>query len=179
MMQEIRDKKILIDTNILVYCNDKGYKMEARKILRLLKDHGNTLATSWASCFELIKNAIDEKVREYCFRLINYIDNIPITPENLINGCSLYHLYHKEWGEKCKSIESMDLIIAGTIVQERGSLLLTANRKHFAMPFWKLVSQSYIMRKKDEGDELINIYLLEFDYTKIPTSLLNKNNDKI
>lgn len=165
-METISGKKILIDTNVLVYCGDKGYGADAKKLLRLLKDNNNKLATSEINCFELIKNAINEELCEYYFHLINYIDKIGIITEQLMNGCILYHNYHKSFSGNCK-MGSMDLIVAGTIIHQKGSLLLTANRKDFPMPFWKLVAQTYIMRKKDEGDELINIYLLEFDYSKI------------
>lgn len=165
-MDIIKNKKILIDTNVLVYCGVKGFDVDAKKLLRLLKDNGNKLATSEINCFELIKNAIDEKLRSYYISLIDYIDKIAVTTSDLMNACFIYHSYHKSFGGNCK-MGSMDLVVAGTAIYHKGCLLLTANRKDFPMPFWKLVAQCYIMRKKDEGNELLNIYLLEFDYSTI------------
>ncbi|MFA6158929.1 MAG: hypothetical protein WC763_04910 [Candidatus Paceibacterota bacterium] len=168
-MESVKDKKVLIDTNILVYCADSGYGSKAKALLRKLKDNGNALATSEISCFELIKNAIDSGVREYYIRLMNYIDRIPVTSAEMMNGAILYHNYHhvSNGNGSFKKIESPDLIISGTVIRERGSLLLTANRVDFPMPFWKLHSQCNFMRKSGEKDELVNIFLLEFDYSKI------------
>ncbi len=170
----IKNTRVLVDTNILVYCGNKEFGHQAKGLLRTLKDNGNDLAVSFATCFELIKNAIDEKLREYCFSLITYIDNIPITKEIIMSGSYLYHVYSNKGITGYKSIESMDIIIAGTVVYHRGALLLTANRKHFPMPFWKNVCQGMIIYKDGEENRLINIYLLEFDYSQIP----NKNKEE-
>jgi predicted nucleic acid-binding protein len=171
-MESVANTKILIDTNILVYCGDKDWGQEARKLLRSLKDNKNQLATSRLSSFELIKNAIDPKLREYYIHLINYIYQVEAEMTALMNGCILYHQYYKKFGPKAKQIESMDLAIAGTIIYHKGTLLLTANRKHFPMPFWKIVAQSYLMCKRSEKHELINLYFLEFDNTQLPSEVL-------
>lgn len=166
-MEKIENEKILIDTNVLVYCGDKGWGEGAKKILRILKDNGNKLAIYEASCFELIKNAIDDTYRKYYFSLINYIDRKPIKREHLQNGAYLYHAYYKYFNGNCKKIGSIDLMISGLVIYEKGALLLTSNRKDFPMPFWKLVKQCHILRKIGENDEILNVFLLKFDYDSI------------
>ncbi|MBX4198630.1 hypothetical protein KW782_04890 [Candidatus Parcubacteria bacterium] len=170
-MESVKNRRILIDTNILVYCGDKDWGQEAKKLLRVLKDNTNSLATSRLSSFELIKNAIDLKLREYYIKLINYIHQIEPEEQILMNGCVLYHQYFSKFPESARKIESMDLAIGGTIIYHKEALLLTANRKHFPMPFWKIVAQSYLMCKKSEKYDLINVYLLEFDYSQLPKEL--------
>lgn len=72
-MDKIHNARILIDTNVPVYCWDKDFSKGAKKLLRTLKDNKNSLAISLVSCFELIKNAQDAKAREYYLDLINYL----------------------------------------------------------------------------------------------------------
>ncbi len=165
-MESIQNKNILIDTNILVYCGDKGYGKDAQKLLRTLKDNKNNLATSEICCFELIKNAHNLTVRKYYLNLINYIHKIAVDTTALQNSALLYHQYHKEFNGNCK-MGSVDIVIAGTVVYNKGTILLTANRKDFPMPFWKLVSQTYLMKKNGEGNEIVNIFALEFDYATV------------
>jgi predicted nucleic acid-binding protein len=174
-MDSVQNKRILIDTNVLVYCGDKDWGQETRKLLRNLKDNKNDLATSRLCSFELIKNAIDPTLREYYIKLINYIYQVEVEMQILMNGCVLYHEYFKKFHDDAKKIESMDLAIAGTIIYHKDSLLLTANRKHFPMPFWKTIDQSYLMCKRGERYELINLYLLAFDYSQLPTDLKLKD----
>lgn len=130
-MEKIKNKKILIDSNILVYCWDKNFGSGAQKLLRKLKDNGNSLATSEINCLELLKNAIDPERRSYYLKLISYLGNLDIEQPALLNACILYHNYYKEWPNKC-TMETPDLVIGGTIMYNRGSLLLTANRRHFS-----------------------------------------------
>ena len=163
----VKNERILIDTNILVYCGDNDFGLQAKKLLRILKDNKNNLAVSHASCFELIKNAIDDKLREYYFSLLDYMDNLPITQEIVASSAFLYHTYLKSGMQSAKKIESFDLIISGTVTFHKGALLLTANRQDFPMPFWINVAQGYIMYKVGENYQLINIFLLKFDYSLI------------
>ncbi len=165
---QIKNRRILVDTNILVYCGNKDFGHQAKGLLRTLKDNNNALAISHVSYFELIKNAIDQNLRKYYFHLVSYIHNLPIKQDILVSGSTLYHLYSNRGIKEYKKIESMDLIIAGTVVFHKGALLLTANRRHFPMPFWRNISQGYITYKDGEAYRLINIYLLEFDYAQIP-----------
>jgi len=166
-MNLVKNRKILIDTNVLVYCSDGSYGKEAKKLLRMLANNNNKLATSELSCFELIKNAFDRKYRDYYLSLINYIDNHPVTPSTIMNGWNIYHAYIQESSNK-KSIGSLDILIGSTAVTNN-ALLLTGNRKDFPMPFWKLVAQTHMIRKNGEADDIQNVYLLEFDVATYKT----------
>ncbi len=165
--EKILSQRVVVDTNILVYCGNKDFGYQAKTLLRTLKNGSNDLGVSHASCFELIKNARDEKIRDYYFSLIEYIHNIPITQEIIKNSYVLYHTYLDRNVQDAKKIESFDLIISGTMIYHKGALLLTANRRDFPMPFWNNKAQGYFMYKDGESCKLINLFLLEFDYAQL------------
>lgn len=60
------------------------------------------------------------------------------------------------------------------------AVLMTGNRKHFRTPFWNIVAECHLVKKKHEGWEGTNIYILEFDYASMqkadpPTDVAGPN----
>lgn len=140
--------------------------------MRSLKDRENGLAISTLSRLEIFRNTIDKASESYFLQLVNYLHEISVDTTAIMNGVVLSHAYRKNKITKDAPSKSVDLIIAGTALS-RTALVLTANRRDFPAPFWKTIERySMVGQAKDrEGDQLINVFLLEFDATKLPTDV--------
>jgi predicted nucleic acid-binding protein len=174
-MESVSNERILIDTNVLVYCWDKDFSDGAKKLLRTLKDHHNDLGVSIVSGFELLKNAHKKEAREYYLKLLNYIGTIDINPQISVNAAMLHHMYCREFS-KNKVTPPCDLLIGGTCIYHTGVLLLTADKSDFHTNFWPIVAQTHIIYETGNDHEgrkknLVNIYLRKFDYSKVPEDL--------
>lgn len=161
---DIKDIPIVIDSCVLLYCQGRVFKLEIRKILRLLSDHNNNLKISEISAFEVLKNA-QVKNWDYFTRLIDYIGCVDIDTDIIFNSLTLFKSYvHKPINDHQK-ISSCDFIIGGTVIYIKG-LLFTADREHFPSPLWDIVAHTYVAYKLDKY-ELINLYLLKPNFKLI------------
>ena len=167
-MDKTKDQKILIDSCILVYSGTDKFSDETKKLLRLLADNKNKLAISELCGFEVLKNCQNKDNFKYYIKLIDYLDNIPINKDILINAASLHSLYgkpssNKEDGNFQKEKSTGDLIIGGTAAYYE-TLLLTANLNDFPLPYWEIVAHDFMMYEDNRRFKLINRYLLRFNY---------------
>lgn len=158
-IEEIKGKKVLVDTNILINCGREEFGADFKKILRTLVDNKNSLAISVVSGFEIIKkyNQV-EKVSNYYIKLLNYIQNIEIDLKTMnIAGIMANKLYDKKDNYK----KDNDYIIGATVIKNK-SLLLTCNLKDFNKPFWNIVARSCISwESEDDCRKIENVFLLE------------------
>ena len=164
-MEKIKNEIIIIDSNVLLYCELYKCKLEIRKLLRSLADNGNILSISEISGFEVLKNS-DNKNRDYFFQLLNYLKNIKVTKDTLWMAILLFEAYRKNRGDFCQKVSSTDYMIGSTALI-RKAFLLTANRKHFPKEIWSLVGREHFVYEVGEKHEILNLFLLRADDTKI------------
>jgi len=159
-MKTVKNKNILIDSCILLYCEAQIFKIEIRELLRILTNNGNKLGISEFSGFEVLKNA-NEKYKEYFVKLLNYLQNIPVDKRVLINAIKIFKYYEHKKINDIKKAQSGDLIISGTCLLLKEPLLLTTNIKDFHKPLWNIYKKTYIVYELENKFELLNIYLLK------------------
>jgi len=157
----VKNKIIVVDSCILLYCEAHPTKLEIRKLLRTLVDNKNRLVISELSGFEVMKNAKTEN-RGYFIKLLDYIPSISIDKNILANSVLLYDRYESKKINHYKKISAGDYLIGGTTLSIKNSLLLTSNRADFCRPIWKIYEHQYITYKLGEKQELLNFYLLEY-----------------
>lgn len=164
--QETKNQKILIDSCILIYCgSDLG--QEFKKILRKLTDNNNTLAISEFSGFEVLKKIKNEKIKNettenYYLKLLNFLHNIQINRDILIEAARLFSKYNKKspQDEQREKRLAGDLIIGATAINNN-ALLLTVNQRDFPTPFWEIIDRDYILFDKEQKTQVLNVYLLK------------------
>ena len=165
----LRNKKIVLDSCILIYACDSETKESCISFLQQLLKNGNKITYSSFSAFEVIKNRQRRDNEKEYTNLLNNLYRIPIDSPVLSNGATLYFLYEESGRiNKKKNLKkdlvdlkdklTGDLIIGGTVISYENHLLLTANKKDFPEPYWKSVFE-YEINKKDESK--IKIYLLD------------------
>ena len=156
---EVKDKKIIVDSNIAIYYANQGFKERSENILRTLKNSGNTLAISEITSFELLNIDPKDQRIKYYINFINYIERIEVSA-TILKNAALLNSEFKRFG--CKhNIPLADLIIGGTVINIPNSLLLTADRSDFCEPLWKTVAHYPVLKNKTDID--VNVYLLEFN----------------
>lgn len=172
----VKNKDILLDTNIIISCGDKSFGTEARNILKKLVDNKNSLAISEITPFEILRKDLDDNDENYYTKLISdkRINIIPLSTSVLINASILCREQHPKKETENKNI-ICDMLIGGTVMSNKEALLLTSDRKDFNKPYWKIISEEKIIRKKQEGWELNNIFLLQFDYCALNPKHQNEN----
>jgi len=171
-ISEVSNKPILIDTNVLIYCGQEGPNKEARKILRTLADNKNTLGISLISGFEIIKKFNNKNVIDYYLKLINYLTTVDLNIGIMNMAGLIANVYVNPEEHK----KDNDMIIGATVAKQPGSMLLTANRKDFPSPLWKLIARKYIHWNNGEKRDIVNVYLLEFDHKEFKEEM--KKNKK-
>lgn len=169
-IETIKNKPIIIDSNILYYCGADVFKLEIRKILRILANNNNQLGISELSGFEVLKNS-EKKDLDYFYSLLDYIANIPINKQILANSVILHNAYKKQ-GIECKNISPCDFMIGGTALSIKDAILFTANRRHYPSKIWNIDARKYIVFEDFEQSKIINLYFL----SPIPSKIINSNN---
>ena len=160
----IKNSKILIDTNILIYYSVKRFQDNSRNVLRRLIDGGNQIAISAISGLELLRDEEDTNKRKYYLNLLNFIKNIDVSHAVLQNAHVLSQEYHKIL--RGKKAPLVDLILGGTAIG-RDTLLLTADKKDFCEPIWRTISHEYVFTDVGKKDEVMhNLYLKKYDSTR-------------
>jgi predicted nucleic acid-binding protein len=164
-LDKIKNKQIILDSCVLIYCEGYDFKLEIRNILRKLTDNNNELGISELSVFEVLRRAKTEN-KKYFVQLLNYLNNIPVSKGIINNSIILYNTYKHNGFIKGSEKEdgkrdwTADLIIGGTALYQKDSLILTANRRDFPEPVWKAVVNFPMIHKLNDRFELINFYLL-------------------
>lgn len=158
-MTEIRDKKILVDTNIPIFYANEGFKERSGNILRILKDSGNILAVSEITSYELFNTDSKDQRLKYYINFLNYIERKEVSA-TILNNANLLNNEYRKFG--CKhTVPLPDLIIGGTVINSQNSLLLTADRNDFCEPLWQTVAHYPVA--KENGEIEANLYLLQFN----------------
>jgi len=155
----IKNKSIIIDSCVLLYCEGTNFKLEIRNILRSLVNNNNKLGISELSGFEVLKNSSSNNIK-YFIKLLDYIENIPSNKEVLMNANILYGCYAMKPINDYKNISSVDFIIGGTTIYMKG-LLLTCDKKHFVNQFWRIIINLPVIYKLSNEYKVLNLYLLE------------------
>jgi len=162
-MDKIIDKKIVIDSCVLIYfCEDNdGGKTE--ELINMLKENNNGIFMSDISGFEVLKNRQDSEKSINYEKLLNSIEGIPVDSPVFMNAATLCYLYKKIRKVTCREGEEMDpkdkltgdLIIGGTVLSYENYLLLTSNKKDFPEPYWEVIATGEV-----GSVEKIKIYLM-------------------
>ena len=74
----IKDRVVLIDTNILILYARKGFVERSGNPLRVLLDNSNQLRVSEITRFELLRGENENGVKEKFLEFINFIPNITV-----------------------------------------------------------------------------------------------------
>ncbi len=159
-ISEIKNKTIVIDSNIPILYASKGFKERSGNILRVFKENKNSIVISEISIFELLNTDPEDKRVKYFIDFINYIQKAPVTDIPIMNAVLLTNEY-KRLGCKHK-IPLPDLMIGGTVIGIKDSLLLTTDREDFCEPIWNTVA-AHVILKDNKKDVDATIYLLEFN----------------
>lgn len=176
-MESIKDKKIIVDSNIWIYFYSDTHGRPTRDLIDQLKNQRCLLAYSAITSFEVQKNRQTSELSDLYSKLLNEFDRVPVDSPALINAATIYYLYVK-YGcinvRNSDQLENMidpkdrltgDLIIAGTVLSWQNRLLLTANRRDFPEMFWDSIAEVTL---KDTGT---TVYLLRFKEDKIPEEI--------
>lgn len=170
-MDKIKNRKIIVDSCILIYYFEDLDKGETKRLINSFKRNNNTILMSAISVFEVFKNRQTSKEIKKYENLLNSVDDIPIDSPILMNAATLYYLYKKEKDDKNsikeKNVDPKDrltgdLIIGGTVLSYENYLLLTANKKDFPDPFWDTIATTEI------GKNAIKVYLIQFNIQLLP-----------
>jgi len=159
-INSLKNKSIIVDSCVLLYCEGQVFKSEIRKILRTLVNNKNRLGISLVSGFEVLSNS-EIKFRKYFVKLLNYFKNIDVNRDILSNGVVLYRSYGRININYLKSISPCDFIIGGTAIYLKDAVLFTGDRRHFPSPIWDIVATVYITYKSFEEYRILNLYLLQ------------------
>lgn len=152
----ITNKRIIIDTNVLIYSGNISLSEAVRTLLRTLKNNNNDLSLSEISYYELLKSSPKDRLLRYYQKLIDYIDSQPLTKEVLNSASLLYQAYSEK---RRASISDADILIGAT-ASYKNAHILTCNRRDFPENKWAVVAHGYFIESLFEKCNLINVYLL-------------------
>ncbi len=165
-INDIKKRKILLDTNILICCGREEYGDQFRKVLRILTDNDNSLGVSLISGFEIIKKFNDKDVIGYYIKLLNFIINVVIDHEILTNAARLANTIYGPNKDNYK--KDNDMIISSTVLTEQ-AWLLTCDRDDFNKPYWLTEARETVQWEdpKDDSVKVLNIFLLSPDIKEL------------
>lgn len=162
-LDQIKDKTIVVDTNIAIHYATKEFSERSGNFLRQLKDNDNKLVISAITAYELMCGDPTDTRQKYFASFIQYIQKIDIGAVVTYNATILKNIY-KKFG--CKhEIPIPDLLIGGTTTGLKNAYLLTADRNDFCEPLWNTVFSKTVFRndKKGNVESETTIYLLEYN----------------
>jgi hypothetical protein len=163
-LREVKNRKILIDSNIPVHYASERFKERSGNPLRMLIDNGNYLAITHVSGFELLQAETRPDIREKYLKFLNYVPNIGMEQAFFNNAATLAGEYRRVCNNK--KMPPCDLMIGGVILAysfgKDKLLFLTTDRNDFCEPFWTTVAYHQVL--DEDGQKIqVNIYLLEFN----------------
>jgi predicted nucleic acid-binding protein len=162
---EIKDQNIVIDTNIIIYYAQRGFKERTGDILKKLVENGNTLCISNITGYELFRD-MNPVHRNYYAKVLNskFVIGIPVDQIVLQKTSVLANLCDEIWGKNHKiSLQDL-LIMASSISIEGDAYILTCDRKDFKDPICITAAYSAIKAEQDNSDAKIeteHLYLLK------------------
>jgi len=162
-MEKIFNRKILIDSCVLIYCGHDKHSVFIENLLRQLTRNNNTLFISEMVGFEVLSECQNKKNATYYVELISKLRNVALNKKILMIGALLRKYYsQKKYGKEVCSVG--DVLIGASAIQT-GALLLTANRKDFPREFWNLIGKTHNIHEDENDSEkmaVMNLHLLEF-----------------
>ena len=170
-INEVKNRKILLDSNIPIHYASKGFVDRSGNILRTLMNNDNELAITPISGFEILRGENRDEVMEKYLKFLNYVPDIVMQRLYFNNGAALAEHYRRICNHK--NISPVDLIIGGTIISHSYGedkdkpLLLTTDRKDFCEPLWLTVSYHVVPAEHEKGPQTV-LYLLEFNTKLVP-----------
>jgi|SRR3990167_1374330 len=162
--QEIKNRTILLDSNIPINYASKGFKERSGNPLRTLVSNNNRLVVTSLTGFELLQAEIRDDVRKKYVQFLNYVPNLPMGKEYFQNGALLAGEYRRVCNGK--KLPFQDLILGGVVVAHSFGkdklLFLTTDRQDFCEPIWLTVSH-LIVPDEEKGKIQTTLYLLEIN----------------
>lgn len=163
-IQDIKNRKILLDSNIPIHYAHKGFQERSGNPLRVLLDNGNKLTISPISALEILSGDNSEDIREKYLKFLNYVHPIEVTRGHYQNAAVLASEYRRIC--KGKKVPLPDLLIGGIIISysfiEDKLLLFTTDREDFCEPLWMTVAHQAVPAE-DKKNMQEHLYLLEFN----------------
>lgn len=170
-LKNIKNRKILLDSNILIHYATEGFIERSGNPLRVLKDNNNELAVAPITGFELLNTTDKEddrsaKLRSKYVDFLNYLDTIQMQVVYFQNAASLSRMYLKICERK--NIPVPDLLLGSIVVthsknREDAPLFLTTDRDDFCEPLWWTVSHLEVSGDSKRKNKSVHLYLLEFN----------------
>lgn len=165
-LQEVKNREILLDSNILINYASEGFKDRSGNILRTLINNGNKISVSPVSGFEVLRGDNRKETDEKYIKFLKYIPNVKTQDEYFSNAAVLARHYNKNCNKKI--IPTEDLLIGSIVAthsfgvdSSKKILLLTADRTDFCEPVWLTVA--YQIVPPNNGNSQVNLFLLEFN----------------
>lgn len=175
----VKERDILLDTCIFRYLADKQLRPALQRELRDLRKT-NKLAVSQVTHFEIYRRVLTKEEDNFYGRILFAKDLIKLelsygrVRNAAVLGRQCFPARIKSEGFSNEDPDKHiigDLLVAGTVVENKSAVLMTANRKHFPEPFWEVVGEKHFLRKKKEGWDGLTIYILKFNYEAEPKKL--------
>jgi predicted nucleic acid-binding protein len=167
-ISDIRNSKILLDTNILIYTQDSLCGGFVTGIIQALVNGGNELIASNIAGFEILKKySSNEEVFEPLLSLLNETPRLPVNVAVLrCAGKISHHLQNPD--DKNSYKRDNDTIIAATALVN-DCYLLTANINDFKMPLWSILANTYTVFDKQDGKGkgILNLFVLKSRITEV------------
>lgn len=175
---DIKESTILVDTNIIIYYSQRGFKERTDDILRkLLVENKNKLCVSNITGYELFRD-IDLKHREYYAKLLNsgYLIPIDLNSHVLSNASIISNLcdqlLNKNKGPSLQDI----LIMASALAVKGGAYILTCDKKDYTEPLCLTAAYMSVPAEKGNGNAKFGVehlYLMRVNEELISKYILD------
>lgn len=167
-IQQIRNRKIVIDSNIVIDYAQEGFIVRSGNPLRVLQDNDNSLGILPIVGFEILSGSNPPEVDKKYLTFLNYIPTLTMERSAYQNAATLTREYRRILRGK-NNIPVPDLLIGGFIAAysfgDDKPLLFTRDRNDFCEPIWLTVA--HVPVPSADGTRIQeNLYLLELN-TKI------------
>lgn len=171
----IKNRNILLDSNIPIWYASAGFKERSGNPLRALFDNGNRLGITTISGLEILREENKEEVRKKYFNFLNFVPAVTPQVVDFQNAAVLAGEYRRVC--KGKKVPFQDLVIGGVVLsnsfEKDKLLLLTTDRNDFCEPFWLTVAHQAVAAD-DKKTVQAHLYLLEFNVEMLDKELLPK-----
>lgn len=171
-IEEVKNRKIILDSNIPIHYAHKGFVERSGNPLRTLLNNGNTIGIPAVVGFEILAGDNTPETRDKYLKFLNHLPTLELTRGHFQNAAILAAEYRRIY--KGKSPPVCDLLIGGLIASysyysDEKPLLFTCDRNDFCEPLWNTVAHVAVPSGKDNQIQE-HLYLLELN-----TDMLDQN----
>lgn len=175
-LNKVSNHQVVLDTSAIIFLSDRGYRSGIAAAIDQLEAQNNECFVSELTLYELNKSSTTQSDVTAKSKILNRFSPLQITQGRLILAGVLFSTM-KACSSGVKNKErsiGCDMLIGGTVVENSNALLMTSNLDDFCPPCWKIVAEGRVVKKVSTGWKLDNWYLLEFDYSKMPSEFMSE-----